>query len=149
MSGVSLKTCWAIKKHWNKKFYYTFASCWLFLYNWFLFFSPPPLPLPPEVPVPILRPSQFYFELVHAAFTPGAKAAGYWNWSLISIWCGEWWVELKKHGFPTPLPARLYYCGPRPGCELCTYCKHYTLTKAVRCTAFYYFSTCDPRINPQ
>ena len=31
MSGVSLETCWAIKKYWNNKFYYTFASCWLFL----------------------------------------------------------------------------------------------------------------------
>jgi hypothetical protein len=31
MSGVSLETCWAIKKHWNNKFYYTVASCWLFL----------------------------------------------------------------------------------------------------------------------
>jgi hypothetical protein len=33
MSGVSLKTCWAIKKHWNNKFYYTVASCLLLLYN--------------------------------------------------------------------------------------------------------------------
>jgi hypothetical protein len=33
MSGVSLETCWAIKKHWNNKFYYTVASCWLFLYE--------------------------------------------------------------------------------------------------------------------
>ena len=33
MSGVSLETCWAIKKHWNNKFYYTVASCWLFLYD--------------------------------------------------------------------------------------------------------------------
>jgi len=33
MSGVSLETYWAIKKHWNNKFYYTVASCWLFLYN--------------------------------------------------------------------------------------------------------------------
>ena len=31
MGGVSLETCWAIKKHWNNKFYYTFASCWFFL----------------------------------------------------------------------------------------------------------------------
>ena len=31
MSGVSLETCWAIKKHWNNKFYYTVASCCLFL----------------------------------------------------------------------------------------------------------------------
>jgi len=30
---VSLETCWAIKKHWNNKFYYTVASCWLFLYD--------------------------------------------------------------------------------------------------------------------
>jgi len=33
MSGVSLETCWTIKKHWNNKFYYTVASCWLFLYD--------------------------------------------------------------------------------------------------------------------
>jgi hypothetical protein len=33
MSGVSLETCWAVKKHWNNKFNYTVASCWLFLYN--------------------------------------------------------------------------------------------------------------------
>ena len=33
MSGVSLETCWAIKKNWNNKFYYTVASCRLFLYD--------------------------------------------------------------------------------------------------------------------
>ena len=33
MSGVSLETCWAIKKHWNNKFYHTVAYCWLFLYH--------------------------------------------------------------------------------------------------------------------
>jgi hypothetical protein len=33
MSGVSLETCWAIKKHWNNKFYYTAASFWLSLYD--------------------------------------------------------------------------------------------------------------------
>jgi len=33
MSGVSLETCWAIKKHWNNKFYYTVASCWFFLWD--------------------------------------------------------------------------------------------------------------------
>jgi hypothetical protein len=33
ISGVSLKTCWAIKKHCNNEFYYTVASCWLFLYD--------------------------------------------------------------------------------------------------------------------
>jgi hypothetical protein len=33
MSGVSLETCWAIKKHWNNNLYYTVASCWLFLYE--------------------------------------------------------------------------------------------------------------------
>jgi len=33
MSGVSLGTCSAIKTHWNNKFYYTVASCWLFLYD--------------------------------------------------------------------------------------------------------------------
>jgi len=31
MDGVSPETCRAIKKHWNNKFYYTVASCWLFL----------------------------------------------------------------------------------------------------------------------
>jgi len=31
MGGVSPETCWAIKKHWNNKLYYTFASCWFFL----------------------------------------------------------------------------------------------------------------------
>jgi len=30
MDGVSPKTCCAIKKHWNNKFYYTTASCWFF-----------------------------------------------------------------------------------------------------------------------
>jgi hypothetical protein len=35
MSGVSFETCWEIKKHWNNKFYYTVASCWLFLYHQF------------------------------------------------------------------------------------------------------------------
>jgi hypothetical protein len=33
MSGVSLETCWAIKKHWNNKFYYTVVSFLLFLYD--------------------------------------------------------------------------------------------------------------------
>jgi predicted DCC family thiol-disulfide oxidoreductase YuxK len=33
MSGLSLKTCWAIKKHWNNKFYYTVASCLFFLWD--------------------------------------------------------------------------------------------------------------------
>jgi hypothetical protein len=33
MGGVSPETCWAINKHWNNKFYYTVASCWLFLLN--------------------------------------------------------------------------------------------------------------------
>jgi hypothetical protein len=31
MSGVSPETGWAIRKHWYNKFYYTVASCWLFL----------------------------------------------------------------------------------------------------------------------
>jgi hypothetical protein len=31
MSGVPLETCWAFNKLWNNKFYYKFASCWLFL----------------------------------------------------------------------------------------------------------------------
>ena len=33
MGGVSPKTCWASKKHWNNKFYYTVASCWFFLWD--------------------------------------------------------------------------------------------------------------------
>jgi len=33
MGGVSSETCWAIKKHWNNKFYYTVASCWHFLWD--------------------------------------------------------------------------------------------------------------------
>jgi len=33
MGGVSPETCWAFKKHWNNKFYYTVASCWLFLWD--------------------------------------------------------------------------------------------------------------------
>jgi hypothetical protein len=33
MSGVSLETCWAIKKYWINKFYYTVASYWLLLYG--------------------------------------------------------------------------------------------------------------------
>ena len=37
MSGVSLETCWAIKKHWNNKFYYTVASCWLYLWDFWRF----------------------------------------------------------------------------------------------------------------
>jgi hypothetical protein len=31
MGGVLPGTCWAIKKHWNNKFYYTVASCCFFL----------------------------------------------------------------------------------------------------------------------
>jgi hypothetical protein len=37
MGGVSPETCWAIKKHWNNKFYYTFASCWFFLWDFFFY----------------------------------------------------------------------------------------------------------------
>ena len=33
MGGVSPETCWAIKKHWNNKFYYTVAFCWFFLWD--------------------------------------------------------------------------------------------------------------------
>jgi len=33
MGGVSPETCWAIKKHWNNKFYYTVASCRFFLWD--------------------------------------------------------------------------------------------------------------------
>jgi hypothetical protein len=35
MSGISLETRLAIKKHRNNKFYYTVASCWLFPYDLF------------------------------------------------------------------------------------------------------------------
>jgi hypothetical protein len=35
MGGVSPETCWAIKKQWNNKLYYTVASCWLFLWDLF------------------------------------------------------------------------------------------------------------------
>jgi len=35
MGGVSPETCWAIKKQWNNKFYYTVASCWFFLWVWY------------------------------------------------------------------------------------------------------------------
>jgi hypothetical protein len=31
MSGMPLKTCSAFNERWNNKFYYKFASCWLFL----------------------------------------------------------------------------------------------------------------------
>jgi hypothetical protein len=31
MGGVSPETCWAIKKHWNNKLYYTVASYGFFL----------------------------------------------------------------------------------------------------------------------
>jgi transposase len=33
MGDMSPETCWAIKKHWNNKFYYTVASCWFFLWD--------------------------------------------------------------------------------------------------------------------
>jgi len=33
MGGLSPETCWAIKKQWNNKFYYTVASCWFFLWD--------------------------------------------------------------------------------------------------------------------
>jgi len=33
MGGVSPETCWAIKKHWDDKFYYMVASCWFFLWD--------------------------------------------------------------------------------------------------------------------
>jgi len=38
MSGVSLETYWAINRHLNNKFYYTVASCCLFLYD--LYYDP-------------------------------------------------------------------------------------------------------------
>ena len=31
MSDMPLETCWAFNKFWNNKFYYKFATCWLFL----------------------------------------------------------------------------------------------------------------------
>jgi len=31
MSGMSLEICWAFNERWINKFYYKFASCWLFL----------------------------------------------------------------------------------------------------------------------
>ena len=31
VGGVSPETCWAVKKHWNNKFYCMVASCWFFL----------------------------------------------------------------------------------------------------------------------
>ena len=37
MGGVLPETCWAIKKHWNNKFYYTVASCWFF--QWDLYYD--------------------------------------------------------------------------------------------------------------
>jgi len=33
MGGVSPETCWAIKKLWINKFYYTVASCLFFLWD--------------------------------------------------------------------------------------------------------------------
>jgi len=48
MDSVSPETCWAIKKYWNNKFYYTAASCWFFLWDLcvrvlrILFYYPPP-----------------------------------------------------------------------------------------------------------
>jgi len=35
IGGVSTETCWAIKKHWNNKFYYFFVNVYmvLFLFN--------------------------------------------------------------------------------------------------------------------
>jgi len=37
VGGVSPETFWAIKKHWNNKFYYTVASCWFSL--WVLYYD--------------------------------------------------------------------------------------------------------------
>jgi hypothetical protein len=37
MGGVSPETCWAVKKHWNNKFYYTGASCWFFLWDFYYY----------------------------------------------------------------------------------------------------------------
>jgi len=36
MSGMPLETCWAINERWNNKFYYKFASCWLFLLKYII-----------------------------------------------------------------------------------------------------------------
>ena len=38
MGGVSPETCWAIKKCWNNKFYYTVTSCWFFLEGFIFIF---------------------------------------------------------------------------------------------------------------
>jgi hypothetical protein len=35
VGGVSPEIWWAIKKHCNNKFYYTVASCWFFLWDFF------------------------------------------------------------------------------------------------------------------
>ena len=35
MGSVSPETCWAIKKYWNNKFYYTVASFWFFLWDFY------------------------------------------------------------------------------------------------------------------
>jgi hypothetical protein len=37
MGSVLPETCWAIKKHWNNKFYCMVASCWFFL--WVLYYD--------------------------------------------------------------------------------------------------------------
>jgi hypothetical protein len=34
---IQYDTCWAIKKHWNNKFYYTVTSCWFF--PWDLYYN--------------------------------------------------------------------------------------------------------------
>jgi hypothetical protein len=33
MGGLSPEMRWAIKEHWNNKFYYTVTSCWFFLWD--------------------------------------------------------------------------------------------------------------------
>ena len=33
IGGVSPETCWAIKKHWSNKFYYTVPACWFYLWD--------------------------------------------------------------------------------------------------------------------
>jgi hypothetical protein len=43
MGGVSPKTCWASYKYGIIKFWYTVASCWLFLYEWILNVFDPPI----------------------------------------------------------------------------------------------------------
>ena len=72
MGGVSPETCWAIKKHLNKKFYYAVASCWFFL--WDFYYTVPLYRIleffgvheRPNIPVS----SEFYFTYLSSKNTP-------------------------------------------------------------------------------